>query len=76
MLKLLKAKIRKKKISLTGRLLYPPEVGMPAMIQEFDGLRRTSSVCRVSAGKAQSLVIETQNTIYVLGKGEAYETKS
>lgn len=74
MLKLLQSKPRKKKISLTGRLLYPPEVGMSAMIQEPDGLRRTSLVCRVSAGKSQSLVIETQNSIYVLRKGEAYGT--
>lgn len=74
MLKLLRLKPHKKEISLTGRLLYPPEIGMPAVILESEGLRRTSSVCRVNVGNAYTIVIETQNTIYVLKEGKEYGT--
>lgn len=68
MLKLLQP--NKRIVHLIGQLLYPAEVGIPAMIQEPEALRRTSLVCNVSRDNTNTLVIETQNTIYVLEKGE------
>lgn len=65
---------QKKTIGITGRLLHPIEIGLPAWIQECGGVRRTSPVCTVVAEDAKQIVIETQNTIYVLKRGTQYET--
>ena len=39
----------KPEICLTGKLLYPVHIGLPAYIQETDGYRRTSAVCAILA---------------------------
>lgn len=39
----------KPEICLTGKLLYPVHIGLPAYIQETDGCRRTSAVCAILA---------------------------
>ena len=39
----------KPEICLTGKLLYPVHIGLPAYIQETDGYRRTSTVCAILA---------------------------
>ena len=39
----------KPEICLTGKLLYPIHIGLPAYIQETDGYRRTSTVCAILA---------------------------
>ena len=45
----------KPEICLTGKLLYPVHIGLPAYIQETDGYRRTSTVCCLRRGNAKLL---------------------
>lgn len=58
----------KTEIHLTGKLLYPVHVGLPAYIQESDGYRRTSTVCAVLSDTPQVIVIETRNSVYSIQK--------
>lgn len=54
----------KPEICLTGKLLYPVHIGLPAYIQETDGYRRTSTVCAILADTQEATVIETRNSVY------------
>ena len=54
----------KPEICLTGKLLYPVHIGLPAYIQEPDGYRRTSAVCAILADTQEATVIETRNSVY------------
>lgn len=55
----------KPEICLTGKLLYPVHIGLPAYIQETDGYRRTSAVCAILADTQEATVIETRNSVYL-----------
>ena len=59
----------KTEICLTGKLLYPVHIGLPAYIQEADGYRRTSTVCAILADTQKVTVIETRNSVYSIQKG-------
>ena len=59
----------KTEIRLTGKLLYPVHIGLPAYIQEADGYRRTSAVCAILADTQKVTVIETRNSVYSIQKG-------
>lgn len=48
----------KPEICLTGKLLYPVHIGLPAYIQETDGYRRTSTVCTILADTQEATVIK------------------
>lgn len=58
----------KTEICLTGKLLYPVHIGLPAYIQEADGYRRTSTVCAILADTQKVTVIETRNSVYSIQK--------
>lgn len=58
----------KPEICLTGKLLYPIHIGLPAYIQETDGYRRTSTVCAILADTQEATVIETRNSVYSIQK--------
>lgn len=58
----------KPEICLTGKLLYPVHIGLPAYIQEPDGCRRTSAVCAILADTQEATVIETCNSVYSIQK--------
>lgn len=60
----------KPEICLTGKLLYPIHIGLPAYIQETDGYRRTSTVCAILADTQEATVIETRNSVYSIQKYE------
>lgn len=57
---------KKKRVEITGALLYPLVVGQAAFIKESNGLRRTSAVQSFSQANAGSIKFETENTRYVL----------
>lgn len=57
---------KKRTIRITGRLIFPIEIGLPAWIQEFGGMRRTSPVLSIVKKDAKHILIETQNTLYIL----------
>lgn len=54
----------KPEICLTGKLLYPVHIGLPAYI----GYRRTSTVCAILADTQEATVIETRNSVYSIQK--------
>lgn len=58
----------KPEICLTGKLLYPVHIGLPAYIQETDGYRRTSTVCAILADTQEATVIETRDSVYSIQK--------
>ena len=58
----------KPEICLTGKLLYPVHIGLPAYIQEPDGYQRTSAVCAILADTQEATVIETRNSVYSIQK--------
>lgn len=58
----------KPEICLTGKLLYPVHIGLPAYIQETDRYRRTSTVCAILADTQETTVIETRNSVYSIQK--------
>ena len=64
----MKTKADKEQISVTGKILYPIQVGAPAMIAEPDGYRRTSAVCAVISDTPKTIVIETRNSVYSIQK--------
>ena len=53
----------KPEICLTGTLLYPVHIGLPAYIQETDGCRRTSTVCAILAD-TQEAILAIMNGVY------------
>lgn len=58
----------KAEIHLTGKLLYPVHIGLPAYIQERNGYLRTSTVCAVLSDTPKITVIETRNSVYSIQK--------
>lgn len=58
----------KPEICLTGKLLHPVHIGLPAYIQETDGCRRTYAVCVILADTQEATVIETRNSVYSIQK--------
>ena len=58
--------VAKKKAEVTGRLLYPLVVGMPAYIKEEDGILKTSRVVQVDNVTAAQASFETLNTNYCM----------
>lgn len=57
---------QKKNIEVTGRLIYPLTLGMPAYIKETDGVRRTSRVVSVKTVTPGMARFETLNTNYCM----------
>lgn len=56
----------KKMLEIKGTLLYPVTVGMPAVISEEEGVRRTSRVLSVKKISQTEISFETLNTNYLL----------
>lgn len=57
----------KKELTITGKAVYPIEVGQYALIAESDGsTRRTSKVLSVSNEENGTTTFETENTLYHL----------
>lgn len=57
---------KKKTLEITGNPHLPLTVGMPAFIDEADGLRKTSCVLRIERRGQSEVAFETQNTQYLL----------
>lgn len=57
---------RKKSLEITGRLIYPLEIGAVAFISEGDGMRRTSTVLSMENVSQTEVRFETLNTLYLL----------
>ena len=58
--------VAKKKVEVTGRLIYPLVVGMPAYIKEEDGILKTSRVVQVDEVTTAQASFETLNTNYCM----------
>ena len=56
----------KKALEITGNPHLPLTVGMPAFIDEADGLRRTSCVLKIEQYGQTEIAFETKNTRYLL----------
>lgn len=56
----------KKKLEITGSLIYPITVGESAFIRVPDGMRRTSTVLSMESPSQSDIRFETQNTNYLL----------
>lgn len=56
----------KKTAVVTGRLIYPINIGMPAYIAVSDGVMRTSTVLDVQEETPSLIYFETRNTLYTL----------
>lgn len=56
----------KKMLEIKGTPFYPVTVGMPAIISEEDGVRRTSRVLSVKEISQTEISFETLNTNYLL----------
>lgn len=56
----------KKMLEIKGTPLYPVTVGMPAVISEQEGVRRTSKVLSVKEISQTEIFFETLNTNYLL----------
>lgn len=56
----------KKTLKIKGTPMYPVTVGMPAIISEQEGVRRTSKVLRVEEISQAEIFFETLNTNYLL----------
>lgn len=57
---------RKKKRTVTGKLMYPIEIGCKAIIDDGSNLIQTSVVQRINAMSRSKVRFETENTRYVL----------
>jgi hypothetical protein len=57
---------QKKKLEITGYLLYPIKIGEYAWIQEQNGVRRTTPVVRMERFTSSEVRFETRNTLYHL----------
>jgi len=60
----------KPEICLTGKLLYPVHIGLPAYIQEPDGYRRTSAVCAILADTQEATVSQSGSSGFTLERGK------
>ena len=58
-------KIRKRR-TVTGKLMYPIEIGCKAMIDDGRNLIQTSVVQRIYRGNKGKVRFDTENTHYVL----------
>ena len=56
---------QKKKLEITGYLLYPIKIGEYAWIQEQNGVRRTTPVVRMERFTSSEVRFETRNTLYI-----------
>ena len=56
----------KKTLEIKGTPLYPVTVGMPAIVSEQEGVRRTSKVLSVKEISQTEIFFETLNTNYLL----------
>lgn len=57
---------KKKKRTLTGRLMYPIKIGCQAIFDDGTSLIQTSAVERIYRQTKNKVSFETQNTRYVL----------
>lgn len=57
---------RKKKRTVTGKLMYPVEIGCKAIIDDGNNLIQTSVVQRIRGVSKSKVRFETENTHYVL----------
>lgn len=57
---------KKKKRTLTGRLMYPIKIGCKAIFDDGTSLIQTSAVERIYRQTKNKVSFETQNTRYVL----------
>ena len=51
---------------ITGRLILPLTLGMPAYIREGDGIRKTSPIVAVKSMTESMARFETKNTDYLM----------
>ena len=67
--------VMKRNAEVIGRLRYPLAVGMPAYIQQPDGVLRTSCIVSVDERTGTHVRFETRNTNYrvVFEGGVPYE---
>lgn len=56
----------KKFAEITGRLIYPLTLGMPAYIRETDGVRKTTPIVSVKSMTDSMARFETRNTDYLM----------
>lgn len=56
----------KKAAVITGRLIYPLNVGMPAYVAVSDGVLKTSTVLEIEEESPTTVYFETRNTLYTL----------
>lgn len=56
----------KKTLEIKSTPLYPVTVGMPAIVSEQEGVRRTSKVLSVKEISQTEIFFETLNTNYLL----------
>ena len=56
----------KKTAEITGRLIYPLSVGMPAYVAVTDGVLKTSTVLEIEEESPTVVYFETKNTLYTL----------
>lgn len=57
---------KKKTLEITGSPHLPLTLGMPAFIDEADGLRKTSCVLSIERHGQTEVAFETRNTRYLL----------
>ena len=57
---------KKKTVEITGSPHLPRTLGMPAFIDEADGLRKTSCVLSIERHGQTEITFETRNTRYLL----------
>lgn len=57
---------RKKKRTVTGKLMYPIEIGCKAVFDDGTNLIQTSAVKRIYRQTKDKVCFETNNTRYVL----------
>lgn len=51
---------------ITGRLIYPLTLGLPAYIREQDGIRKTTPIVTVKSMTDSMARFETRNTDYLM----------
>lgn len=66
---------QKKLIEITGRLVFPIKIGASALIEENEGLRKTSTVLRVKNSQSE-IQFETMYTNYLLHIAPSLHTKT
>lgn len=66
---------QKKLIEITGRPLFPIQIGASALIEENEGLRKTSTVLNLKDFQSE-ILFETMYTIYLLHIASSPYTKT